>query len=86
MGSMGSQVTTPDDGTRGMTLRELVLEVRADVKGVGAKVDTHLLEHAQWKGQRTGEARVLGVGRSALALSISVGGFLLSVAVAAAKQ
>lgn len=64
-----------------MTLRELVLEVRDDVKRVRAQVDTHLLEHAIAKGQARGEARVLGIGRSALAIAIS----LVSSAVAIAS-
>lgn len=67
------EVTPTDrDDTRGMSLRELVLEVRDDMKAVRAKVDTHLLEHAIVRGQQRGEARILGFGRSGIALIVSL--------------
>lgn len=58
--------------TQGLTLRELVLEVRQDVKGVKAQLDTHLLEHAMSKGRVMGEARIFGMARSSLAVMVSV--------------
>lgn len=61
-----------NEGTIGLTLRELVLEVRQDVKGVKAMVDTHLLEHAQVKGQAKGEARIFGMARSSVAILVSI--------------
>jgi hypothetical protein len=39
-----------EDETRGLTLRELVLEVRADVKDVKSKFGLHLVDHAVAQG------------------------------------
>lgn len=62
-----------------MTLRELVLEVRQDVKSQTAKLDTHLLEHAMAKGRQQGEKRILGIARSTFAVMVSVGGLIVAI-------
>jgi hypothetical protein len=69
-----SEVTKPQDNedTRGLTLRELVLEVRNDLKDVKIKFGMHILEHAEVHGRAQGEARLFGIARSSLAVIVSV--------------
>lgn len=61
-----------DDATRGLTLRELVLEVRYDTKVIGTTLSDHLRAHAEEDGQTRGESKVFGIARSGLAVSISI--------------
>lgn len=56
-----------------------IANVSTDVKGVGAKVDTHLLEHATSKGKREQTDRIFGIARSSIAVIISVGAFGVAV-------
>ena len=69
-----SEITKPqdDDATRGLTLRELVLEVRTDLKGLSKAFDGHLREHAESDGVTRGEARVFGFARSSIAIAVAV--------------
>lgn len=58
------------------TRKDLMAEVQGlgtEVAGLGAKVDTHLLEHAISKGQRQQTDRIFGIARSSLAVIISIG-------------
>lgn len=72
-----AQKPQEDDATRGLTLRELVLEVRNDGKDLKAKFGLHLVEHARTEGVAKGEAKVFGMARSAIAIAIA----LISMAV-----
>lgn len=56
-----------------------IANVALDVKGVGAKVDTHLLEHAQSKGKQLQTDRIFGIARSSLAVIISIGAFGMTI-------
>lgn len=67
------------DATRGLTLRELVIEVRDDGKDMLRRFEKHLNEHAESKGQSRGEAKVFGMARSAVALLISLVGIAITV-------
>lgn len=69
-----------DDATRGLTLRELVLEARGDIKDLKSQFGLHKLEHAEALGKTKGEAKVFGMARSGLALIISLVGIAITVA------
>lgn len=68
------------DATRGLTLRELVIEVRGDGKDLLRRFEKHLNEHAESHGQVKGEAKVFGMARSGLALIISLIGIAMTIA------
>ena len=69
-----------DDATRGLTLRELVLEVRGDTKNLRKDFEKHMVSHAIEDAIHSGELRVFGFARSGIAIFLSI----LSAAVAAA--
>lgn len=68
-----------DDATRGLTLRELVLEVRADGKETKGKVDAHLQAHAVSDGVQRGEAKVLGFAKSTIAIIVSISSAAIAI-------
>lgn len=73
-----------DEATRGLTLRELVLEARGDIKDLKTQFGMHKIEHAAKAGEAKGEAKVFGMARSGLALVISLIGIAMTVASAVA--
>lgn len=74
-----SQRPQDDDATRGLTLRELVLEVRSDTKSLQRDFDAHRRWHAEREGVHTGEARIFGYARSSIAIVVSIISALVAV-------
>lgn len=73
---MGSDMA-PETPSGWRDVYTLVRDTREDltneIRGIGAKLDTHLLEHAITKGKQAQTDRLFGIARSSIAVIISIG-------------